>query len=210
MQSQLTFCETNIHSDLELGNTFTSFAYIVVGLLIISRHWKNKDWDFIEVGLASVFVGIGSIALHATKTQVGLIVDFYSMSVLTGIILSEFFLKNRKMLRLGVHIVGIVFFLVSISTLSYILVQFLFAAYAALALSIGIIRYESFRKSRYLLYGIVLMVVAFIFWVMDTTRYTCNFQQSILNGHSIWHILTTLVIYFVYLSLVQIKKSKES
>lgn len=210
MQSQLTFCESDISTSFELGNTVTSFAYIVIGTLILIKHWKNKDWDFIKLGLASIFVGFGSIALHATKTQQGLIIDFYSMSVLSGIILSEFFLKNKLYFRFGVHIFGAVSLLISIVTLNHFLVQFSFAVFALTALTLGIYKNIEFRNSMYLRGGLILIIIAFIFWIIDTTRMVCKLDSMSLNGHAVWHILTTVVIYLVYRALLESNEIKKS
>ena len=41
-------------------------------------------------------------------------------------------------------------------------------------------------------------VIAFIFWTLDITKIVCE-KNSILQGHSIWHILSGVASYYLYL-----------
>jgi len=41
-------------------------------------------------------------------------------------------------------------------------------------------------------------IVAFVFWILDITKIVCD-ENSLLQGHSIWHILSGVASYYLYL-----------
>ena len=41
-------------------------------------------------------------------------------------------------------------------------------------------------------------IIAFIFWTLDITKIVCD-ENSFLQGHSIWHILSGVASYYLYL-----------
>ena len=46
--------------------------------------------------------------------------------------------------------------------------------------------------------GICLLVVAFGCSLSDLLRVWCNPKNHVMNGHSLWHILTAIVLYLLF------------
>jgi hypothetical protein len=40
--------------------------------------------------------------------------------------------------------------------------------------------------------------IAFGVWILDITRVVCDPDNHIFNLHSVWHVLTSLSIYWFY------------
>ena len=50
---------------------------------------------------------------------------------------------------------------------------------------------------KWLRYGIVLLAVAYIIWILDNTRTLC-FEHSLMQGHALWHILGAVSVLFLH------------
>jgi dihydroceramidase len=42
-----------------------------------------------------------------------------------------------------------------------------------------------------------LLTVAYVIWILDNTRLVC-FENSLLQGHAIWHILGAVSVFFLH------------
>ena len=51
---------------------------------------------------------------------------------------------------------------------------------------------------KWIKYSIFSIISAFLIWILDIKKILC-YPQSIFQGHALWHLLSMLSIYFLYL-----------
>ncbi|OGM33094.1 hypothetical protein A2803_02035 [Candidatus Woesebacteria bacterium RIFCSPHIGHO2_01_FULL_44_21] len=51
--------------------------------------------------------------------------------------------------------------------------------------------------------GILLIVIAEVFWIIDIKHVKFIPKNHILTGHGVWHILTAISVWFFYMSLAK-------
>lgn len=210
------YCEFNNVARLfhQPMNTYSNLAYFFFGVLILQiaiDDYKNqglKIQNRLEsfpmlsalMGICFVYLGFGSAFFHASLTWIGQRVDMngtYGITlVLVSIGLYHVLHKIRltplaKAIWAGLLVVLIVLFL-EIALLipsSRLLPGLILALLVSVA-----INYIQFRKKRSGLLAIaslVLMVVAVRFRTLDVQKIGCD-PHSLVQGHSIWHLLTAL------------------
>ncbi|MVM30306.1 hypothetical protein GO755_09700 [Spirosoma sp. HMF4905] len=195
-------------------NTYSNLAYFFFGVLIVQiayQDYKNegiKHQNRLEafpmlsalMGICFIYLGFGSAFFHASLTYVGQRVDMNGTYGLTLVLVSiglyhilykvRFTQPVKTIWAISLVILIVLFLKIALLVPSSKLLPGLI-----LALLIFIaINYFQFRKERSGLLGIaslVLMVVAVRFRTLDVQKIGCD-PHSLIQGHSIWHLLTAL------------------
>lgn len=202
--STQAWCEERLCAPVkEPSNTYSNAAYIIIGIYLVSLCRKIPLSHLHLLGFFSILIGLMSGFYHATGSFVGEVFDYSSMYLLSIYFLSMNF---RRLYNLNDRILWIMaLFLLCLSIGSLVtwevIGSFLFGLQVIFALIIEI--YLSQTKNvrvsyRPLLGACGLFVLAFLFWNLDRHRILCDPNNHILNGHSLWHIITALAIYFIY------------
>lgn len=192
------------------ANSWSSYGYAFAGFLMIvlsqKAAWKSRfrSETATAFGLTAIFVGLGSVLLHATLTLWGQFFDVMGMYLVGGFMLVSAVVRWRGLpLR-----VAIMFYLALISGLLLVLYQvpdvrrWLFAVVliAAIVVELGFARprRKGVRISYYFA-GIATKSVAFTFWNLDQHGTLCS-PNSLWQGHAAWHLLgaTSLWLTFLY------------
>ncbi|MBO0950520.1 ceramidase domain-containing protein [Fibrella forsythiae] len=195
-------------------NTYSNLAYFFFGVLIlqiayddyknegIRRQNRLESFPMLSalMGICFIYLGFGSAFFHASLTWIGQRVDMNGTYGITLVLVSIGFYHVLHKIRFtplaksiwaGLLVVLIVLFL-EIALLipsSRLLPGLILALLAFIA-----INYIQFRKKRSGLLAIaslVLMVVAVRFRTLDVQKVGCD-PHSLIQGHSIWHLLTAL------------------
>ncbi len=206
------FCELPRIGSLVLqpANSWSSYGYAFAGLLMIvlsqGQTWKSRfrSEAATAFGLTAIFVGLGSVLLHATLTLWGQFFDVMGMYLTGGFMLISALARWRGLPpRLA-----IVFYLLLVSALILVLYQipdvrrWLFAVVllAAIVIELGFARPRRARvRVGYYFAGIATKAVAFTIWNLDQHGTLCA-PESLLQGHAAWHLLgaTSLWLTFLY------------
>lgn len=195
-------------------NTYSNLAYFFFGVLIlqiayddyknegIRRQNRLESFPMLSalMGICFVYLSFGSAFFHASLTWAGQRVDMngtYGITlVLVNIGLYHVLHKVRftplaKAICAGLLVVLIALFL----KIALLIPSSRLLPGLILALLIFVaINYIQFRKKRSGLLAIaslVLMVVAVRFRTLDVQKIGCD-PHSLIQGHSIWHLLTAL------------------
>ena len=195
---------------LQLANSWSSYGYAFAGFLMIvlsqGRMWKSRfrSEAATAFGLTAIFVGLGSVLLHATLTLWGQFFDVMGMYLTGGFMLISALARWRGLPpRLA-----IVLYLALVSALVLVLYQipdvrrWLFAVVliAAIVIELGFARPRRARvRVGYYFAGIATKAVAFTIWNLDQHGTLCS-PESLLQGHAAWHLLgaTSLWLTFLY------------
>lgn len=195
---------------LQPANSWSSYGYAFAGFLMIalsqSSLWKSRfrSEGATAFGLTAIFVGLGSVLLHATLTLWGQFFDVMGM-YLTG----SFMLISAVSRWRGWQVrQAIIVYLTLVSVLVLVLYQipdvrrWLFAVVliAAILFELAFARPKRAKvRVSYYFAGIATKAVAFTIWNMDQHGTLCA-PDSLLQGHAVWHLLgaTSLWLTFLY------------
>jgi hypothetical protein len=209
------FCEA-IHNGAiaQPANTWSSFAFVLAGLLIIRQSGEDVRSQRLNMmtarraypllyGIALILLGLGSAFYHASLTFAGQFVDVMGMYLLACFIL----LYNVSRLKALNAKTFVLAYLALNLALAYVLLEFpamrryIFAAIVIAAL---LPEYRVRKQKQPQINGFFLqaawwtLIAAFIIWTLDITKILCN-PASWLQGHALWHILGALAAGLLYL-----------
>jgi dihydroceramidase len=201
------FCEAaNPESPIrQLANTISSLGFVFSGALMFLPLSKASRLSFgcsALMGTASIIVGIGSAFYHASLTFSGQFFDVFGMFLLAVFMLTyacERIWTLRLTTSLSLFLTINIFFgwlqFAVPDTRRYVF---------AIALIVALFLEAYYRRNvkpqitvRWLRLGIGLMAVAYIIWILDNTRIIC-FEESLLQGHALWHLLGALSVFFLH------------
>jgi Ceramidase len=206
------FCELPRTGSLivQPANSWSSYGYAFVGFLMIilsqARSWNSgfHNQAASVFGLTAIFVGLGSVLLHATLTLWGQFFDVMGMYLTSGFMLVSAVARwhnlsvRRAVLLYLVVVGGLLAVLYLVPEVRRSLFAFVLIAAIILELTFARPRRAGVRLSYYLA-GIVTKAIAFTIWILDQSGLVCS-PQSLLQGHAVWHLLgaTSLWLTFLY------------
>jgi Ceramidase len=191
------------------ANSWSSYGHALAGFLMIvlsrSRSWASgfsRD-GAMAFGLSTIFVGLGSVLLHATLTLWGQFFDVMGMYLTSGFMFVSAMtrwrdLSARSAVLLYIAVVGgllVVLYLVPEVRRS------LFAVVLIAAIALELIcarpRRTGIRVSYYFA-AIATKAVAFAIWNLDQHGLVCR-PESLIQGHAIWHLLGAVSLWLTFL-----------
>ncbi len=191
------------------ANSWSSYGYAFAGfLMIILARRPDGRTAFHPVaagmfGVTAIFVGLGSVLLHATLTLWGQFFDVTGMYFTSGFMLVSALacwrgLSGRQAVLLYVLIVGLL--LILLYTMPEVR-RWLFAVIlmASIVLELGFAcRLRRGVKLSYYLIGMLAKAIAFAIWNLDQHGIVCA-PNSLFQGHAVWHLLGAMALWFTFL-----------
>lgn len=205
------FCELPRTGSLVLqpANAWSSYGYAFAGMLMIvlSRRtaWRSGlDRDAAALfGVTAIFVGLGSVLLHATLSLWGQFFDVTGMYFISGFMLVTALSRWRGLSRgqtIALYVVLVGMLLAVLYAVPEVR-RWLFAVVliAAIAAEMGFARpLRPGVRTRYYTVGIALQALAFAIWNLDQHGIVCA-PQSLLQGHAVWHLLGAVALWCTFL-----------
>lgn len=206
------FCEQPRIGSLivQPANSWSSYGYAFAGFLMIllarGKGWKSGFHPVaVSVfGATAIFVGLGSVLLHATLTLWGQFFDVTGMYFTSGFMLVSALacwrrLSGRQAALLYAALVTVL--LIVLYTQPEVR-RWLFAVVLIAAIGLELIFARPRRSGvrvGYYLAGILTKAVAFAIWNLDQQGLVCA-PESLFQGHAAWHLLgaTSLWLTFLY------------
>jgi dihydroceramidase len=194
---------------LQPANSWSSYGYVFVGFLMItqsqSRFWNSRFQPAAAsvFGITAIFVGLGSVLLHATLTLWGQFFDVMGMYLVSGFMLVSAIARWRNLKKLHVVILylafvgGLIIVLYLVPEVRRVLFAFVLLAAIILEMVFARLLRVDVKVSYYLI-GIVTKAIAFTIWNLDQSGLVCA-QQSLFQGHAIWHLLGATSLWFTFL-----------
>jgi hypothetical protein len=196
----ITWCEERICGwVVEPSNAWSNLGYVIVGLLVLAT--ARRRVPLVLIGVASVCIGFGSFAFHATGTRIGELIDVSAMYLLGG--LGVMFAARRLF---DLSTTGLVLGYLAVVAVSVGLMIALhnngivvFALQVTFTVAAEIRLYRSGRAAPSYTdqkWMIACFALAFFIWNLDRSRIACAPTNHLVTGHAAWHVLTAIAVYF--------------
>jgi hypothetical protein len=205
------FCEWPRAGSLivQPANSWSSYGYAFAGFLMVllarGANWRSGFHHVaaIAFGITAIFVGLGSVLLHATLTLWGQFFDVTGMYFTSGFMLVSALacwlgLSGRRAVTL--YIVLVTALLVILYTQPEAR-RWLFAVVLIAAIVTELVFARPRRpgiKVEYYAAGIIIKAAAFTIWNLDQHGVVCA-PQSLLQGHAVWHLLGAGSLWLTFL-----------
>lgn len=191
------------HLIAEPVNTGTNAAFILVALWIMRRpapDAAHRAWRD-AFAAATAFVGLGSIALHATNTLAGQVLDIASMFVVLGLILAHDawrtgWLSPRRLTAVAAGTLVLTF--AGLGTAwSWRREIFTAGVVAVLASTVLARRHLGRGDLGPMVGAAVSMSAARGLWSLEQAGVWCQ-PGALLSGHGVWHLGCALALGLLY------------
>ena len=200
----IKYCEDNLCSYItQPSNTWSNLAFIAIGIYLIFLNKKDKLNFIKHIGPIAILTGIASFLYHASFTFLFQFFDLSSMYLFSTMILS-INLRRAGFISANNHNLTQLALLLSSMGLLYIFKPFGIPIFALQVLAGFALEYYLYRKSAkdysYFYYKLAIVALAFAFtaWILDFKRILCNPSDHFLQGHAVWHIVSSLCFLFFY------------
>lgn len=208
----IKYCEDNLPSYIaQPANSWSNIAFVFVGVYIFlkSRNQKNPILKFL--GPMAILVGIFSFFYHASFTFIGQFLDLGSMYLLSSYLiilnlrrLNKEFFSTKKLLFIFLLLLSssllITYFIRPTSNFSIG-----YPIFGLQVLAIIILEWQLYKRNtnnykiRNLLIAFIIFICGFISLILDLLRIWCEPSTfHLINGHALWHILSSIAFLFVY------------
>ena len=192
-------------------NTISSFFYSLVGFYILffplQKENKNKlsikeNKILKNIFSASLIIcGLGSAYLHLSLTYIGQTTDVMGM-YLIGVFIILYSFRNKS-----INFKKFIIYFIIINIILFIPLIFLpelrRSLFALIIFTGLLLEYFCNCKNKnisfkYLLISLLILLVGFIFWIIDNNRLFFN-PYSFFQGHVIWHLTGSIACYTLYI-----------
>lgn len=176
----------------------SNIAYLFVGLLILSKKTKLSK----AFGYTALFIGFASFMYDASYTYLSQLVDLFGMLLFINVPLyfsakRYFKITTRKLVLIQTLLISLgMFLIVYFKSFSG---AFIFGSFIVMVTVLELLLWQSGQTKgiKQWLVGLALFVLGFIVWLPDASGLLCD-PSNIINGRSIFHILTSITIYLLY------------
>jgi hypothetical protein len=205
------FCELPRPGALVLqpANSWSSYGYAFAGFLMIvlarGAGWHSgfSRGGAVVLGVTAIFVGLGSVLLHATLSLWGQFFDVTGMYFTSGFMLVYALARWRGWPHRQSVLVYTVL-LAALLTLLYAVPEvrrWLFALVLVAAIVAELALARPLRpgvRTGYYLGGMAVQATAFAIWILDQRGLVCQ-PGSVIQGHAVWHLLGAAALWLTFL-----------
>jgi hypothetical protein len=205
------FCEMPREGALivQPANSWSSYGYAFAGFLMIlmarGRGWRSgfHPATVTLFGATAIFVGLGSVLLHATLTLWGQFFDVAGMYLTSGFMVVSAIacwrgLNGRQAAMLyGVIVLILLGVLYAVPEVRRWLFTVVLIAAILLEMILARPRRPGVKVSYYGI-GMLIQALAFAIWTLDQKGLVCA-PDSLIQGHAIWHLLGAVALWCSFL-----------
>ena len=192
----MQFCERNLCSYITTpANTWSNIAYIIIGSYLFFKKKGNTPTYLVLFPIAAILTGIASFLYHASFTFLFQFFDLSSMYFFSSllVVLNWHRLNGINDKKIFYIFIVLIFFSMSLLLIFKSIGVFIFGLHLVTAI---FLEFKIFRREKSL--SLLILIIAFLIWILDFKRIICDPENHILQGHAIWHILTAFCYLFLY------------
>ncbi len=204
--ASLKFCEQELCSWItQPANTWSNLAFIIAGFVIIhqARKLNQKSKGLALIGWTAIFVGVGSFMFHMSGTFMFEVIDQAGMFFISGIMVVFNLNRIKTLPKKYLYLIFTTLTVVSIGAniiwkpLGIPIFGLHLTIFLTTELFLYCRDYGKFRY-KYLHFFVVLFILSFTAWTLDVQGILCDPENHLINGHSIWHVLNSFCIFYIY------------
>lgn len=204
--TNIKWCEASVCGIInEPANTWSNLVYLILTIWAYREVKNNSDKTLLSFVPAFFLMGLFSFAYHASYNFFAQWFDFLGMFLMTGLFISlnlnrlKILPRDKmKSFYMGFlaffGIMVIIFYLTYINIQLIIVVQALFLIFSELKLR----KVNPDTKYKNFILGLVFILAAATFSVLDVTRVLCDPHNHYFQGHALWHLLSAISLGFVF------------
>jgi hypothetical protein len=177
----------------------SNLAYLFVSFLILSKKSKLSRL----FGYTALLCGLASFIYDASYTYLSQLVDLCAMLVFINLLIylsaKRLFYFSRSKIILAQIASTLVGMYAIIAFKSYA-GDYVFGFFVLLEIILEILLWKKgkSKKIKTWLSGLALFISGFAIWLLDASHLLCD-PHNIVNGRSIFHLLTAGTIYLMYI-----------
>jgi len=211
----INYCEHNITGLIaQPANSWSNLAYVLIGLYLILNIKKSSSKLLYIFPLFPILIGICSFIYHASYSFWGQFLDLTSMFLFSSYLI----ILNLSRLKFNLRKLFFIYFLINLVSLGWLYfhpTMFSFNSgiiiFSLHIFSLFLLEYYIYKKMhnyslRPAMRALIIMAVAFMFWIFDLSRLWCHpISFHYINGHALWHIINSFVFIYLYKFYQQFK-----
>ncbi|MFN7135456.1 MAG: ceramidase domain-containing protein, partial [Myxococcales bacterium] len=190
----------------EPANTWSNLGYVGIGIALMLLGARSGNRLMRAFGLAELVVGVSSFVYHASYTFVLQVLDFAAMYVFCALLL---IFNLRRLALLGAKQQWRVY-AAAVGGLTALTLLFRFLSLPIQPIVafcvVGMLVTEAMifaRRTAPIRYGyfflsLGLLITGATFSALDASRVFCDPDNHFVQGHAIWHVLTSLSLLASY------------
>lgn len=197
------FCEERICGWIaEPANTWSNLGFLAMGVYLFFCARKDCRPPLYLVGVTSILVGLGSFLFHMSGTFVGEFADLSAMFLIGSLMVT---MEARRFVPMAMPRLTLLYLALSGGSMLLVL-AFRKIGIALFGVQIALVYLSNIvwkmRKAkvvhRFAFWLGTTFAVALGVWTLDLTGVVCRPSNHVFTGHSVWHLLTALCLYFFY------------
>ncbi len=214
--ANVNWCEPTQCSIInEPANTYSNLSYMLFAFLMLKKLTEKSATYLKDFGWGIFFVGACSFVYHATNNFMTQFLDFVGMFILSSLVISLNIqrLKNKRVTHYREGFWMFMFINTCLFWFFYledIAIQkmFMLNIVAMIILEItSLIKEKFISQSLNLLLGVVFIVIAQVFSILDLKRIWCEPANMFLHGHALWHVFGGVSMFFLFLHFRKVIKN---
>lgn len=199
----VSFCEERLCGWVaEPANAWSNLAFLFVGLYLLRLAQRDRRAPLYLCGATSILVGIGSFLFHMSGTFIGEFFDLSAMFLIGSLMVT---MEARRFVPMSMVRLTMLYLAISVGSMLAVL-AFRTVGIALFGVQVALIYvsniYWKARKAkvihRHAFRLGTAFALAFGIWLLDLGKVVCAPNNHVFTGHSAWHILTALCLYFFY------------
>ncbi|MBX4205225.1 MAG: ceramidase [Candidatus Doudnabacteria bacterium] len=176
----------------------SNLAYILTGLIILSKKTRYSK----AFGYTAITIGLLSFAYDASYTYLSQLLDLVGMLVFVNLLI---YLSVKRLFNIRTtKIILIQLALVTLGLFAIIFFQsfsgeFVFGIFISFLILLEFLLWRANKTENIVLWmtGLGMFLLGFIIWLPDAIGLWCD-PKNIINGRSLFHVLTSSTIYLLY------------
>lgn len=218
----IKFCEENVNSwVMQPANAWSNLPMFLVGIFLLYITRKSQNILIRSLPWIMILIGLFSFIYHASFTFMGQILDLSSMFLLSSYLLifnlkrlspQKYKQKALVYLLIGLSIISVafVYFFRTIGGFNIGIPIFVLQILTVIILEYRIRKLPAEYDLKFFFLAIATIALGQIVWWLDFSRVWCNQSYfHLINGHSLWHILSAVCFIFLYLFYKQFESLKD-
>jgi hypothetical protein len=198
----LVTCEESLCAWIrQPANTYSNLGLFIVAIYLFYLWKQSRRKSYFDFGLLTLFIGVSSVIAHASQIRFFGFFDYSSQFVLFAYLISFSLHRYRPTGKMWRWILTVL--IVFLSVVPQIIYKksglYLFGIVSMIFLILEWINLNNKAGVSYrdLYRSLIFFGIAFICFVLDSTRLVCFSENHFFQLHAFWHIFVAISLFYI-------------